>query len=98
MAFVQTMTVQTDSPEKVADLVDSWHREQSGTAPGYESARLLKDKQVSGRHVIEVVFASEADARRNNDRSETHDWASNLADLVDSDPEYHDYEVTFSTG
>jgi quinol monooxygenase YgiN len=97
MAFTQTMTVQAGSAEPLADLLVGWHRDQQGVAPGYEGARLLADRDQPGRYVIEVQFASEAEARRNNDRPETRAWADKLQGLTDGQPEYHNFEVAYRT-
>ncbi len=97
MAFTQTMTVQARSAQALADLLDGWHREQQGSAPGYERARLLADRDEPGRFVIEVDFSSEEEARRNNARSETRAWAEKLTGLAEGEPEYRNYEVAHRT-
>lgn len=98
MTFTQTMTVQTSSPQPLFDLLDGWHREQAGVAPGYQGARVLADPDQPGRYVIEVDFSSEEEARRNNDRPETAAWAENLRGLAEGEPSYHNYEVAYTTG
>ncbi len=98
MSFTQMMTVRTRDPQHLASLLDEWHRDQHGTAPGYEGARLLADGEEDDRFVIEVDFASKSDAQRNNERPETQDWAEKLQAATDGQAEYHDYEVAFTTG
>ena len=98
MTFTQTMTVQTSSPQTLSDLLDGWHREQAGVAPGYQGARVLADKDQRGRYVIEVDFSSEEEARRNNDRPETAAWAEKLREVADGEPAYANYEVVHTTG
>lgn len=97
MAFIQTITVQADTAEPLADLLQRWHREQHGTAPGYQGARLLQDQDRSGRYVIEVEFSSEAEAQKNNGRSETQAWAESLQRVVQGQPEYHNLTVAYAT-
>jgi quinol monooxygenase YgiN len=98
MAFTQIMTVQATSPEPLAALVEGWHREQAGVAPGYRAARVLADRDRPGRFLLEVDFSSEEEATENNDRPETQAWAQQLQGLAQDTPEYHNYEVAYSTG
>lgn len=97
MTFTQTMTVQADRAESLTDLLDGWHQEQNGTAPGYKAARLLADQDQPGRFLIEVDFSSEADAERNNARPETQAWADKLRSVAQSEPEYRNFTVAYST-
>ncbi len=97
MTSTQTVTVQTESPQALADLLEDWHRDQRRVAPGYEGARLLSDREQPGRFVVEVDFSSEEEAQRNNARAETHAWAERLARVVRNNPEYRNYEVTYRT-
>jgi quinol monooxygenase YgiN len=88
MTFTQTMTLQADSAEALAGLLEDWHRDQHGVAPGYEGARLLADIDEAGRYVIEVDFASEAKAQENSNRPETQAWADKLRGLAQGQLEY----------
>lgn len=97
MGFTQMMTVRTDDPDRLRELIEGWHKDQHGVAPGYESARIMADRQRSGHWVIEVNFSSEEAAEANNDRPETQRWADDLRELVGGEPEYHDYEVVYTT-
>ena len=97
MAFTQTMTVETDSAESLVDLLEDWHRDQHGVAPGYQGARLLADQDRPGRYVIEVDFSSEDEAQNNNSRPETQSWAEKLQELAQGQPEYHNLEVAYTT-
>ena len=97
MAFTQTMTVETDSAESLVELLEDWHRDQHGVAPGYQGARLLADQDRPGRYVIEVDFSSEDEAQNNNSRPETQSWAEKLQQLAQGKPEYHNLEVAYTT-
>jgi quinol monooxygenase YgiN len=97
MTFTQTMTVHAPAAEPLADLLDGWHREQQGSAPGYRGARLLADEDTPGRFVIEVDFSSEKEASANNERSETQAWAEKLGSLAQGTPEYSNFTVAFET-
>jgi quinol monooxygenase YgiN len=98
MSFTQMMTVRTSDPERLRELMDHWHREQHGVAPGYERARLLADRERPDHWVIEVDFSSEHEARRNDQRPETQAWADGLRELADGEPEYRDFELAYDTG
>jgi quinol monooxygenase YgiN len=97
MSFTQMMTVRTDDADRLQSLIAGWHDEQHGTAPGYRGARILSDREQPDRWLIEVDFSSREEAERNNERPETAAWAQDLRDLVEGAPDYHDYEVTFTT-
>lgn len=97
MAFTQTMTVQTGSAEPLAELLEGWHRDQSGVAPGYQGARLLADQDRPGRYIIEVDFSSEEAAQQNNARPETAAWAEKLKGLAQGEPEYRNFEVSYTS-
>jgi quinol monooxygenase YgiN len=97
MSFTQTMTVQADSADELTKLMEGWHRDQKGAAPGYEGARLLADRDAPGTYVIEVDFASAEAAETNSARPETQEWAQRLRNIAQGEPAYHDYEVTYET-
>lgn len=98
MGFTQTMTVHADASDPLVELIEGWHRDQHGVAPGYRGARLLADEDGSRRFVIEVDFSSEEEARRNDSRPETRAWAERLQALARGEPEYRDYAVAYATG
>ena len=98
MVFTQMMTVRTSEPERLRELIDGWHRDQHGVAPGYERARILADRGRADHWVIEVDFSSEEEARRNSDRPETQAWADGLREVADGEPEYRDFELAYATG
>lgn len=95
MAFTQIITVQGADEQALHDLVASWDADQAGVAPGYQGARVLADDE--GRHLVEVDFTSQEQARRNDGRPETQQWADQLRDLVDSEPAYQDLRQVCTT-
>lgn len=95
MSFTQQIIVEGADEKALHDHVAKWDSEQSGVAPGYLGARLLADG--GGRHLIEVDFSSEDQARRNNDRSETAQWAEGLKRLTTSEPSYRDLREVCTT-
>lgn len=96
MAFTQIITVEGADEQALHDLVGSWDADQSGSAPGYQGARVLADDDAD-ELIIEVDFSSEEEARRNDDRQETEAWASRLRELVDGEPDYRDLRQVCST-
>lgn len=97
MTFTQILTVQAGSEQDVAELIRGWHEDQAGAAPGYQGARVLADRGNGGHYLIEVDFTDADSAAKNNDRAETKAWAERLQAVSSGAPEYHDYDVVFST-
>jgi hypothetical protein len=95
MPFTQIMTLHGVDAEALKAHVARWHDDQAGVAPGYLGARVLADDD--DRYLIEVDFTSEEDARRNNDRSETAQWAEELKRMADGQPTYQNLREVAST-
>lgn len=96
MAFTQIMTVEGAEDQALHQLLASWDAEQAGVAPGYLGCRVLADDE-TGRHLIEVDFSSEEEARRNSDRPETQQWAKELGELITGEPTYLNLRQVCST-
>lgn len=96
MSFTQIITVEGAEDDALHTLLANWHEEQTGVAPGYQGCRVLAD-DATGRHLIEVDFTSEAEARRNNDRPETQAWAEQLHELIKGEPTFADLRQVCST-
>jgi len=96
MTYTQLITVKGAAEQDLHDLMVSWDQEQAGVAPGYQGTRVLSDKE-SDQATIEVDFASEEEAQRNNERQETRDWAEQLRKLADGEPTYLNTEQVYST-
>ena len=97
MTFTQQIEVQTDNVERVEKHVSDWHSSQAGVAPGYRSARILADRGRPGMYLIEVEFDSEADAKKNDERPETNEWANQIRTLVKSEPTYRNLAEVCTT-
>lgn len=95
MLFTQQITVEGADEKVLHEHVANWDSEQSGVAPGYLGARVLADG--AGRHLIEVDFSSEEEARRNNGRPETAHWAEALKNLATGEPSYRDLRQVCTT-
>ena len=63
MAFTQIITVEGGDDQALHGLMAKWDGEQSGVAPGYRGCRVFAD-DATGRHLIEVDFSSEEEARQ----------------------------------
>ena len=97
MGFTQLIIVSGADERALNDHVTTWDSTQAGVAPGYLGARVFADQDRPGRHIIEVDFSSEEDARRNSDRPETQAWAEQLRNLGNGDPEFGNLRQVGST-
>lgn len=96
MPFTQIIDIAGADEQALHELVAEWDTGQAGVAPGYLGARVLADDG-SDRHLIEVDFATEEEARRNNDRPETKEWADRLQQLVAGEASYRDLRQVCTT-
>lgn len=104
--FMQTITVRCDDPDRLAELLAEWDRNQAtADVMGYMGSHLLVDREHPGRYLIVAEFGvvdpdvSAADeAKRNNDRPETREWAARLRDVIEGEPEYHEFDEIYRTG
>lgn len=97
MSFTQLITVETEDEEALRDHLASWDAGQAQEAPGYLGSRILADQDEQGRYLIEVDFASQEEAQRNNDRDETGAWAERLRELAAAEPTYRDLRRIYVT-
>lgn len=104
--FSQTIIVRCDDPAKLVVLLEQWDLDQStADIMGYVGTRLLADRAEPGRYVIVADFGvvdpevpAADEAARNNERPETQAWAARLRAVIEGEPEYHDFDVLYSTG
>jgi hypothetical protein len=104
--FTQQIRVRCGDPEQLIELLVQWDRDQAtGDIMGYMGSRLLADRDRPGEYLIEADFgivdpevSAFEEARRNNDRPETQDWAARLLALVEGEPEYRHYDELYRTG
>lgn len=97
MAYTQLLEVAGADEQALHDHVAQWDAQQAGVAPGYLGARVLADNDRPGRHLVLVDFASEDQAKENNDREETATWAARLRDLGDDAPAYRNLREVCTT-
>jgi len=103
--FSQTISVRSDDPQAIVDLLAEWDRNQANSdIMGYMGTRVLADRERFGHYVIIADFGvidpnvSAADeAARNNSRPETREWAARFREIIDGEPEYHHYDEIYRT-
>lgn len=106
MRFTQSISVRSDNPEELAELLADWDRGQaSSDVMGYIGTRLLADRDHPGHYLILAEFAEvdgtrtpAEEAEANNHRQETERWAQRLRDLVDDEPVWVHYDEWYRTG
>lgn len=104
--FTQTITVRCDDPQELVELGKAWDVNQaSGDIMGYMGMRVLADRNTPGQYVIEADFgivdpdvSAYDEARRNDQRSETHEWAVRLREVIEGEPSYRHYDELYRTG
>jgi hypothetical protein len=103
--FTQTITVCSDHPDKIVELLAEWDELQATKdIMGYMGTRVLADRERMGYYIVIADFGvvdpevSAADeALRNNARPETREWAARFRELLNADPEYHHYDELYRT-
>jgi hypothetical protein len=104
--FTQTISVHCDEPQRLIELLAEWDRNQANAdVMGYMGSHLLCDRERPGHYLIVAEFGvidpdvSAADeAKRNNDRPETREWAARLHELIEGEPEFHEFDEIYRTG
>jgi hypothetical protein len=103
--FSQMITLQCPEPAKLIELITQWDVQQaSSDIMGYMGTRVLADREQPGRYVVIADFGvidpevSAADeAARNNERPETKQMAAAVVQIVDGEPEFHNYDEIYRT-
>lgn len=92
MAFVQIIEFQTSRFDEMKKLGDEWE-----AAAGDESkARrriLCKDRDSSDRYLNIVFFDSYEEAMANSENPVTQEFASKMATVADSQPNFYNLDV-----
>ena len=105
MNFTQTISVRSDDPDALVQLLADWDRKQADTdIMGYLGSHMLADRENPGQYLITAEFAAveldvsaAEEAARNNERPETKAWAKNLLEVIEGDPVYHHYDELYRT-
>jgi hypothetical protein len=103
--FIQTMKVRCADPAKLLELIEQWDLDNAmGDLTAYTGTRVLADREHPGWLTIIVDFGvidpdvSAADeAARNNERPETQATSARIRELVDGEPQYHNYDELYRT-
>jgi hypothetical protein len=104
--FTQTISVRSDDPDGLVQLLVNWDREQADTdIMGYLGTHVLADRDNQGHYLIIAEFAvvepdvsAAEEAARNNERPETKAWARKLLEVIEGEPVYHHYDELYRTG
>jgi hypothetical protein len=104
--FTQIISVRSDDPEAIVQLLADWDRAQAETdVMGYIGTHVLADRDNPGHYLIIAEFAavepgvSAADeAAKNNDRPETQASANRLRQVVQGEPVYSHFDELYRTG
>jgi hypothetical protein len=104
--FTQIISVRSDDPDAIVQLLADWDRAQAeADVMGYIGTHVLADRDNPGRYLIIAEFAAvEADvsaaeeATRNNERPETQAWATNLREVIQGEPAYGHFDELYRTG
>jgi hypothetical protein len=103
--FSQTITVRCEDPAPILEMLAEWDFNQARSdIMGYMGTRVLADREKLGHYVIIADFGivdpnvSAADeAARNNERPETRAFAARLLEVIDGEPEYHNFDEIYRT-
>jgi hypothetical protein len=103
--FSQTITVRCKQPAKLLELIAQWDRNQAASdIMGYMGTRVLADREHADCYMVIADFgivdpgvSAAEEAARNNERPETKAMAAAVADLIDGEPEYHDFDEVYRT-
>ena len=106
MNFSQIISVRSDHPDAIVQLIADWDRAQAETdVMGYIGTHILADRDEPGRFLIIAEFAAvepevpaAEEAARNNDRPETQTWARNLLEVIEGEPAYGHFDELYRTG
>ena len=106
MNFTQLISVRSDDPDTIVQLLADWDRAQAETdVMGYIGTHVLADRDDPGHYLLIAEFASVEpgvsaadEAARNNERPETRAWAENLRKVVQGEPAYGHFDELYRTG
>jgi hypothetical protein len=104
--FTQTISVRCADPDKMVALIREWDDMQAASdIMGYMGTHILADREDPGAYVLVAEFGvvdpavpAADEAARNNDRPETQEWVRRMREIIEGEPEYHDYDEIYRTG
>ena len=92
MAFVQTIAFSTSRIDEIQAMGQDYEAE-AGNPPGYIGLKVLKDRDHENAYLMIVEFESYELAMANSARPETDALAQKMAELVDGEVTYGNYDV-----
>jgi hypothetical protein len=103
--FSQMITVHCPDPSKLIELIEKWDINQANSdIMGYMGTRLLADREHVGRYICIVEFgaidpavSAAEEAARNNERPETKAMAAAVTEIIEGEPEYHNFDEVYRT-
>lgn len=106
MNFSQIISVRSDQPDAIVQLLADWDRAQAETeVMGYIGTHVLADRDDPGHYLIIAEFAAvdpdvsaAEEAARNNERPETQASARKLREVIEGEPAYGNYDELYRTG
>lgn len=106
MNFTQIISVRSDQPDAIVQLLADWDRAQAeADVMGYVGTHVLADRDDPGHYLIIAEFAavepdaSAADeAARNDERPETQEWSNKLREVIEGEPVYSNFDELYWTG
>ena len=106
MNFVQTIRVRSDEPDVLAEMLREWDADQAtADIMGYMGSHLYCDRENPGHYLIIAEFGvvdpdvpAVEEARRNDNRPETQEWARRMLEISADEPEFTEYDELYRTG
>jgi hypothetical protein len=104
--FTQIISVRSDDPDAIVQLLADWDRAQAQTdVMGYIGTHVLADRDDPGHYLIIAEFAefepdvsAAEEAERNNERPETQASAKRLRGVIQGEPVYTHFDELYRTG
>jgi hypothetical protein len=97
VSFVQTISFTTTRIDELQRLSEEFDRDNP-TAPGLVRIRVLKDRDRENAYLILAEFETYELAMENSNRPETGEFARRMGELLDTGPEYGNYDVVTDQG
>lgn len=93
MRFTQTVGFRTKKVDELRRMSEDYRQDQGPAAPGFLGARILKDRDREDTYLIVADFESYERAMENSARPETDAMARRMAELVEGEIVYTNYDV-----
>ena len=104
--FTQMVSFRCDNADAVVALAAGWDDMQAAAdIMGYIGSHVLVDRDNPGEYTLVAEFgvvdpdvSAAEEAMRNNDRPETQLWAQKLAEIIEGEPTYRNFDELYRTG